>query len=115
MNVIDSLTIDDAYPSVKLDRINHEIFGRLFNETYLLRELSWHQLNIEKNKSKPNFSDLPLEDIINGLHEELDELTVELKKELDFKRIYEELGDLGGYLSGLIEWLLQEQKKLRRL
>jgi hypothetical protein len=113
MNIVDSLTFDDSYSSVKLDRVSHEQYGRLFFETYILRELSWNQLNLEKNKIKGNFSNLPISLIIKGLCSEIEELKEEIKdpQNINYSKAFSELGDVAAYLTGLVEWLLEKQKQ----
>jgi len=76
---------------------------RYKNECEFLYNITLNQLNLPKNRIKPNFETYELNEIIKLLRQELIELEAELFQEKSNKtRISEEVGDVGACLVGLI-------------
>lgn len=76
---------------------------RYKNECEFLYKITLNQLNLPKNKIKPNFETYELNEIIKLLRQELVELEAELFQEkISETRIAEEVGDVAACLVGLI-------------
>ena len=76
---------------------------RYKNECEFLHKITLNQLNLQKNRIKPNFEDYELKEIIKLLRQELVELEAELYQEqTNETRIAEEVGDVAACLVGLI-------------
>lgn len=85
---------------------------RYDKECTQLAELALKQLNLDKNKIKSDFESMRLEDIYLGLIEETIEVKEELfskwtgythiKKDINYQRLMEEIGDSASYLVGLL-------------
>lgn len=77
--------------------------NRYKNECEFLYNITLNQLNLPKNKIKPNFETYELNEIIKLLRQELVELEAELFQEkTNETRIAEEVGDVAACLVGLI-------------
>ena len=85
---------------------------RYLKESMVLGKLTFNQLNSEKNKIKPPLENLHPLELIKYCHMELEELKAEFEteQEIDFKRVSEEIGDVGAYLSGIIAWARKDLK-----
>lgn len=89
-------------------------YHRYSLESELLRLLSITQLNISKNASKPPFESLHINEIVNKVKEELNEFLSEIYNpapEINFKRAFEELGDVAACLVGCCAYLLHLKEK----
>lgn len=85
--------------------------ARYERECRMLAYLSKRQLNLSKNKLKPNFEEQPLEVVFDKLMEEIEELRAEVEKEdINFNLLRFELGDVAGCLVGLIAKSNQMEK-----
>ena len=83
-------------------------------ETKMLAYLSSKQLNLAKNVCKPMFENMKIEEILDKLEEEIKELKEEFyKDEWSFTNIYNEVGDCGAVLSGLVAHLNDIQNKIK--
>lgn len=84
---------------------------RYETETKMLSYLARRQLNLDKNRVKESFESMSFDSILQGLKEEILELTEELESsDLNVHRFLEELGDCAAYLVGLIAWVNERNK-----
>ncbi len=92
-------------------------------ECKMLAYLARRQLNLPKNIIKDDYEKTDIHEIFDLLHEEKNELFLEifesyehhikeyklpplkLKKDIDFNRLYAELGDFAANLVGLLAWI----------
>jgi len=100
--LMSSKNIKDAMHKMNIDTTNK----RYDLESSLLGYLAGQQLNSEKNKVKGKFEDFHYDEILCLLKQELDELEGELLNvRVDFRRTFDELGDVAACLTGLLAWL----------
>ncbi len=92
--------------------INPSIKSRYYFESICLYLLANNQLNSEKNRIKPNLEYLHPIQLIEMASQELSDLLYEFEteQEINFERVFEEIGDLCGTLACLIAWVKKEKK-----
>lgn len=110
-NLVTFLTIDKVL-LVSKDLPEGERYNSYCKALALLAST---QLNQEKNKLKPDFEKLSLQNIKTKLNEEVAEFWDELKKgnkKIDFERAFSELGDVAGCLVGFLALLMQIKNEM---
>jgi hypothetical protein len=86
--------------------------NRNYFDSKILYIVTNQQLNLAKNKVKPDLETLHPREQIEFCLAELMELhrEFETEGEINFERVLEEIGDVGAYLSGIIAWVRKDLK-----
>lgn len=108
--------------------------GRYDNECEQLGVMAFNQLNLDKNRNKPDFEDMHFDDIVEKIDEEYSELREEIccfniklleetyyntinkipVEKINFDNLMHETGDMAACLAGLIAWINQYKNKRRK-
>jgi len=104
--LLDSTSIAEAF-----NNVNEMPFcPRYAKACQILALLANQQLNQEKNKLKPDFEDLKLQQVRQKFNEEMTEFWDEVKngnRKINFERTFAELGDVAACVVGFLVALMQ--------
>ncbi len=83
---------------------------RYYFESVCLHVLINHQLNV--NNEAPDIENHHPIQLINSCMQELIELNNEFmtEQEINFEKVFEKMGDVCGYMVGIVSWVKKENK-----
>ncbi len=99
-------TFDLKHAKDLISRANHKRFYDSCSAFYVA---TFQQLNSSKNRGKPNFSEYTPSELLDKAIQELEELRSEIEKGGSEQRIFEEAGDVGAYITGILSHYLYKE------